>query len=258
MNKQKQREEAKLALLNGSVDDELSVTQQQELNTLLKTSDRARQLHQELKALNGLLGEVPAREPPQYLHKAIVSQVRLPTAEQSRFYTWLSTNWLRTGLALAAGVVLTVGVYEMGSGPISPEDAASMAGTVVENPAAGQGELLDQIHISTALLDGSVELRGQNGLLILNMRLNSDVPTRVAVDFAGRGLEFEGISRMQDHEDAVSVINGSINVASSGDQRYTLKLRRVANTRESVLKPLELDFFANDTLVHAAELNVSK
>ena len=260
MNEQNQVNQRTQDLLNGGIDGELGTAGQEELDLLLAGSDKVRDLNEELKNLTSLLDELPEREPPQYLQSAIERQVRLPVQsnrheeKQGFFGTWFPARWLRTGFALAAGAVLTVGVYEMGSEPITAEDAANLVGTVVKSQAMDQSELLDSIHIFTDTLNGLVELRNKNDLFTLDVQLNSDGPTQVMVDFAGRGLEFEGITRKQDRKDAVSIADGSINVASSGEQRYTLKLRRITEMQGQEIAPLKLEFFSNNTLVHKAEL----
>ena len=251
-------------LLNGGVDGELSAAEQEELLKLLAESGEAREINKELKSLAKLMAEVPECDPPQYLQESIERQIRLPVEdvgpEKTRgfFGTWLSANWLRTGFALAAGVVLTVGVYEMGSEPITDMDASNLVGTVVKTQVTAQGLLLDRINISNDRLNGQVEVREKDGLFTLNVQLKSEGPTEVVVSFAGRGLDFEGITRRQDRNDTVIVEDGSVNVTSSGDQSYTLNLRRNKDTLEQNLTPLELGFYADKVLVREAELNVSR
>lgn len=249
-------------LLNGSIDGELNTAEQGELDRLLADSDKVRGLNEELIELTCLLDDLPEREPPEHLQDAIERLVRLPVRSSSRdgkpgfFGSWLPAYWLRTGFALAAAAVLTVGVYEMGSEPITARDAANIAGTVARNPATVQGELLDSIVIDTDTLNGRVELRNRDDLFTLDVQLNWDGPTEVVVNLAGRGLEFEGITQQQDRKDAVSVVDGSISVVSSGAQQYALNLRRTSEATRA--EPLTLEFFANNMLVHEAELNVSQ
>lgn len=249
-------------LLNGSIDGELNATEQAELERLMASSEHVRDLNEELTAISSLLDQVPEREPPDYLQNVIEKQVRLPVmnngpdGKQGLFGSWLNTNWLRTGFALAAGVVLTVGVYEMGSEPISDQDSASLVGTVVKNPVSKQGELLGTILVETDLLNGVVELRNTDDLFVLDLQLNSAGLSEVAVNFSGRGLVFEDITPEQDHEDTITVADGSVTVASSGEQHFTMRLRRTSEFVEA--RPLELEFFANNKLVHEAELRVSQ
>jgi hypothetical protein len=249
-------------LLNGSIDGELNATEQAELDRLMADSEHVRDLNEELLTISTLLDQVPEREPPEYLQSAIEKQVRLPVADngsdgkQGFFGSWLNANWLRTGFALAAGVVLTVGVYKMGSEPISDQDNANLVGTMVKNPMAKQGELLGTILVETDLLNGVVELRNTDELFILDLQLNSAGISEVAVNFAGRGLVFEDITPEQDHEDSITVADGAITVANSGEQHHTIWLRRTSEFVET--RPLELEFFANNKLVHEAELSVSQ
>jgi hypothetical protein len=259
-----------LDLLNAGIDGELSPSEEAELNVFLAGSKEVRDLNEELIAITSLLDQVPDIEPPQYLQSAIERQVRLPVQsqdaalnspthntqkeKQSFFGAWLTTHWLRTGIALAAGVVLTAGVYQMGSHPISAEDASNMVGTVVKGQAAYQGELLSSIHLNTETLSGRVELRNIDSLYKLDIQMNSGGDSVLVVNFAGRGLEFAGVSPERDFEDAVSVANGSINFSGSGEQHFTLKFRRTSEVPQAT--PLELNFFADNKLVKAAELSI--
>ena len=162
MSKNKIINQHALDLLNGGIDAELGITEQEELARLLAESGEAREINEELKSFAQLMGELPDLEPPEYLQESIESQIRLPAQnkapgdKQGFAGTWLSANWLRTGFALAAGVVLTVGVYEMGSEPITEQDATNLVGTVIKNQVVDQGELLDRIDISNDLLNGFV------------------------------------------------------------------------------------------------------
>lgn len=255
-------EQRTLDLISSGVDGELDTVEQEELARVLTESSEAREFNAELNAIVERIEGIPEVEPPQYLQESIERQIRLSPGSTGRgvrqgfLDTWLSARWLRTGFALAAGVVLTVGVYEIGSGPISEQDSTKIVGTVVKNQAVGQGVLLDRINISNDRLNGLVEAREKDGLFTLDVQIKSDGPTQVVVNFARRGFDFESITQKQDRNDTVVVEGGSVNVSSNGEQRYTLSLRRNTDTLEQKLKPLELSFYADSTLVHEAELNI--
>jgi len=248
-------------LLNGSIDGELSVTEQAELDQLMADSEHLRDLNDELTAINSLLDQVPEREPPDYLQSTIEKQVRLPVSDtgsdskQGSVGNWLNANWLRTGFALAAGVVLTVGVYKMGSEPITDQDSANLVGTVVKKPVSEQGELLGTILVETDQLNSVVELRNIDDVFILDLQLNSAGLSEVTVSLAGSGLVFEDITPGQDNDDTFKVTDESIAVASNGEQHYTMRLRRTSEPAQ--IRPLELEFFNNNKLVHEAKLSVS-
>jgi hypothetical protein len=266
MNKQEhidqpQIDQGILELLYGSIDGELDAAQQGELDSLLAGSKQVRDLDKDLRSFIQILDDVPERKAPEYLQDAIERQIRLPVpgdgfAEKQGFLrSWLPTHWLQTGFALTAGVVLTIGVYEMGSGPMTAEDTANMVGTVVQSPAS-QGELLDSVNINTDGLNGVAELRNQGELFTLDVELTSVASTELVVHLSGKGFAFEGISRKQAAETAVSVGQDTINITSIGTQRYILSLRRIPGTEIS--SPLDLEFFANDALVHETALVTAK
>ncbi len=252
-----------LDLLNRSIDGELSTTEQDELDRHIATSPAVRNLDMELRVVTRMLDELPQVDPPQYLQETIERQVRLPAQSTTGLGkpgvlgSWLNKNWLRTGFALAAGVLLTVSVYEMGSEPITATDNASLTGTIAKRDVSGQqGVLLDRVSLATDRLNGLVELRHKGELLTLDVQLTSDGPSELVVNFAGRGLEFDGVTRLQDPVETVSVVDGVIHFSSPGEQRYTVNLRRISMARQNA--PLVLEFFSNSELVQQAELNISK
>lgn len=247
-------------LVNASIDGEISRTDQDELDRLLISSDSVRNLNSEMREITDILDKLPQAEPPLYLQESIERQVRLPVQGKTDVkgpMRWLSAVWLRTGVALAAGVILTVGIFEMGSEPITDRDASSMAGTMVKGgPSDQRGELLDSIYLNGAKLNGLVEIRNKDDLFTLDVQLSSAGPSEVVVNFAGRGLEFDGVTSMQDPTEDVSVKDGSINLLSRGEQHYTVRLKRTSEALQ--MAPLGLDFFANNELIEQAELALSK
>jgi hypothetical protein len=253
-----------LHLLNSSIDGEISATEQDELDRLLIASPEIRNLNDELRTVTRLLDEVQELDPPEYLQDSIERQVRLPVQGHAGSKKpglwgsgWLSANWLRTGFALAAGLVLTVGVYEMGSEPMSPKDSTSMVGTMANRGSTDQpGTLLDSIKLNTAELNGLVELHNKDDLFTLDLQLNSDEATEVVIHFADRGLEFDGVIGEQAHGDRVSLVNGAVHLASTGEQHYTVRLRRTSAAEK--LTPLDVNFFASNDLILQAELATSK
>jgi len=253
-----------LYLINRCIDGESSSTEKQELDQLLKNSPEVRQLNDELRKVTRLLDEVPTLDPPAYLQDAIERQVRLPAQGHSSSKIpgilkndWLSAKWLGTGFALAAGLVLTVGVYEMGSEPITARDNTNMVGTMAKRgPDDQPGALLDSIQLNTARLNGSLELRNKNDLFTLDLQLRSGEPTEVVIDFAGRGLEFDGVNGKQAHDDSVSIMDGSIRLAGNGDQHYTVTFRRTSEVQH--VSPLDVNFLASSELLLRAELIISE
>jgi len=250
-----------LHLVNSSIDGEISHKEQEELERLLMASPEVRNLNDELRTITRLLDEVTEVEPPEHLQDSIERQVRLPSqvhTDPKSFWgiDWLGGSWLRTGFALAAGAVLTIGVYEMGSEPITARDSTSIVGTMASNGSADQpGALLDSIQLNSVNLNGHVELHGNEELFTLELQLNTDELTDVVIDFAGRGLYFDGVNGRQSRDDSVSIEDGSIHLAGSGELQYTVKLRRASSTQQ--LAPLDVSFFSGDDLILQTELKLT-
>lgn len=252
-----------LDLLNRRIDGELSSAEQDELDLLIATSAVVRDFYEQLCAVTRMLDELPQVEPPRYLQETIERQVRLPSqgtrgpGKPRWLAGGLNTNWLRTGFALAAGVILTVSVYEMGSGPMTATDNARLTGTIAKSDITGQkGVLLDSVSLANEGLNGLVELHRDGDLLTLDIQLTAVGLSELVVNYGGRGLEFDGVTRLQDPVETVSVDDSAIHLASHGEQRYTISLRRITAAQQDA--PLLLDFFANSELIQRAELNISE
>jgi len=267
MNQQNQNDVAPVDqrtqdLINASIDAEISAIEQDELDRLLLGSESVREFYTKLRAVTGLIDDLPVVEPPPYLQGAIERQVLLPVVgiarkETSGLFSWLNSGHLRTGLALAAGVILTISVYEMGSKPVSVDDTRNMTGTMIKHGSPGQqGQVLDSIRLHDGQLNGQVELRNENDLFTVDMQLDSEVPVDVVMDFAGRGLDLESAGNASDLENAVSYGTGKIRLASNGRQHFTVKFRRASGAQPS--GPIALDFYAGDQLVKKAELKISR
>lgn len=248
-------------LLNRNIDGELGATEQRELEELLAGSDLVRNLHDELKTVTRAIEEAPDLEPPAYLQNAIERQIRLPvtntipSSKRKGFGSWLATRWLRTGFAVTLGAVITVGVYQMGSDHITQQDAENMVGTMVQSRGEDQSVLLGSVNLDDDRLSGLVELRRLNDRLTLDVQLQSQLPAEFIVRFGDRGLEFESIGPKQDQQDVVSVTDNSVSITSSGAQNYTLRFRRTSESPPTT--PMAFEFYADNRLIHTAEVSVS-
>lgn len=264
MNVPRTLDQHELDLINGAVDGELNAVEMEQLDKLLAESDAAREYKEELEMLATVIGDLPELESPHYLQESIERQIRLPVEsevagqQQGIFGNWFSAKWLRSGVALAAGVVLTIAVYEMGSGPISEQDANNLVGTVVKNPAPAQTELLDKIFLTDHPVIGFIELHRSDELFTLDMLLSSDEPLEIVIDFGDRGLDFEDLTSVPRRLGAVTLDAGLLSILGEGEQHYTLKLKSDTEKGVHQAAPLELAFFVNDKLVQEAEVSISQ
>lgn len=245
-------------LLNGQIDGELNDAEQQEFAALLADSRELQAVHAELAGLNTCLQQVPEKDPPPHLHNAIISTVRLPTdgsahSKKQGFTTWLSGHWLGPFFALAAGVLLTVGVYE-NSPEINTTDTANMSGTITNTSQAVKGMLLDRAEFGGNTVNGAVALHKSGRDYLLDVQLNSDSPAKFTVAYAANDLQFMGITSPANRVDEVIVDQQLVTVGGDGPQHYTLTLRSSGNSIAAHQLPLKVSLSVNNERPYQAEL----
>lgn len=267
MNDQTKIDQQVLGLLNRAIDGELNESEKGELIHLLTDSTAVCELNAELRAVVDMLDELPVLDPPDHLQNAIISQVRLPLASQVRtekppgdkgfFSTWLASHWWQAGLSVAAGVLLMVGVfqYELVS---LPQDSSNMTGTMVKTPASVKAGLLDSTRFDTEIFSANAELLQEDGFLRLDIQVDSQTTVLVNVDFARGGLEYIGVTGLESQSEDISVVNGSVNITSTGQQHYSLLLRPSVPVTGTIVAQVLLGFYTDDTLVHEASLGGSQ
>lgn len=224
-----------ITLINADIDDELGPQERAELDAVLADSAEARRLQDELRRLAALMDRLPEPEPPADLAARIVGQVQLPAghALSGAQGGWLA-GWLaafqpaQAGLAFAAGLLLTVGFYELSQRGGTAADLSSMVGTMVANPAGVSGRAKDSLSISEPGLAGTVTLSEVGGFLVLNFDLVSEQRTEIVVELAKAGLGFGGIAHATANSSIVTesyeVSGGTLRVVNQGRQVFSVFL----------------------------------
>jgi hypothetical protein len=195
------------------------------------------------------LNAQPRQQPPVGLAARIVEQIRLPardTMGKSRFSLaglLASFQPAPVGLAFAAGLLVTVALYEV-AGPGSQEtDFADMVGTMIADPDAGAGTPENTVTIAQAGIAGSVSLGDMGSYLVMSFDLEAAGGSEVVVDLAEAGLSFGGIAHAaaggSADSESFTVAGGALRVANQGRQRFTVFLRRA---EEQGLNGRSVDF----------------
>ena len=227
-------------LINAELDGEIDAAGKAELETVLESSAEARALRAELARLASLMDELPEQEPPAGLAGRILGRVRLPdTAGGARGSGVSLSGWFasfrpaQAGLAFAAGLLLTVGFYEVARNGKAPAELSSMVGTMVANPAAESGRLRDSWSIAEPGLNGTVTLGEVGRFLVLSFDLESESQTEIVVELAEAGLGFGGIAHASADSSIVNesyqVSGGTLRVVNQGRQVFSVFLPRVAD-----------------------------
>jgi hypothetical protein len=195
----------------------------------------------ELRKLASAMEAMPEQEPPADLARRILQQIKLPARRSvagSRFSLarlLASFRPAQAGLAFAAGLLLTVGVYEATARSGDKVDLSQVVGTILSNPAGTPAQPKDSLSILAPDLSGTVSLSKLGEFMILNFDLESAQGTEILVGLGEAGFGFGGIAHTSAVGTAVDesyeVSGGTLRVVNPGSDPFVVFLRRSgANT----------------------------
>jgi hypothetical protein len=250
-------DEHTIELINTGIDGELAESRKAELDTILENSDEARQLHSELTEFSGILENEEPLDLPDGLHRKIVESISLPAASRNFSFTAIP-GFIRYGLAAAAGLVLTVGIYESqqgGPGSIDMNaDVGSMVGTIMRNDKVEVEETLDTFIFDIEQLSSTIRLQRRDGALALDVLLDSKDPVDITVDFTSDGLQFDAIAQAQGELQSIEFADQAIQVKGQGQHHFAVLLHRDSDLAVSGGAKIELRFASNGEIVKEGTL----
>lgn len=240
--------ERTLELINADVDGELRPEEQPELEAALEASEEARALRAELLKLTNLMDSLPAQQPPAGLKRRILQGIRLPARKTSfSLSTWFgSFQPAPAGLAFAAGLLLTVGFYELSSDRLGSDDAVSMVGTMVAGQGVGPGFMKNDMVLEGDGFSGTISFREGSGIHMLNFDLSSETATEVNVGLENTGFAFGGFAEVQGDSDkvfeSVTMSGGALRVVNQGHQQFAVFLREKGAGKPVQIESITIDF----------------
>lgn len=237
-----------IELINAGMDGELSVPEQRELESALQDSDEAREFQAGLREFSDLLDREASLDLPPGLHGQIVQQIALPAASR-RFRFGDIPGFVRYGMAVAAGLVLTVGLYESQSEPAGERDINSMVGTIMQSDRVNGEETLDVFAFDFDDISSAVSLQRRDGALVLDVVLDSTNPVDITVDFTSDGLQFDAIAQMQSDLNSIEFADQAIQVKGHGRQHFAVMLHRDSDRAVSHEASIKLRYTSNGKLI---------
>jgi hypothetical protein len=232
-------EQRALYLINAELDGELEPGEQAELETILESSAEARTMRAELQKLVSVLDGAPQQTPPADLADRIIAQIRLPARRPAFSVASLFSSFqpAQAGLAFAAGLLLTVGFYEMTAEHRAAGDVSDMVGTMLADPQGRTAALKDSLSIAEPGISGTVSLSGSGGILVLNFELDSADETEIMVSLDESGVGFGGIARSITDSTAggesYEVSGGTLRVVNQGQGSFSVYLLEKAGLKAS-------------------------
>jgi hypothetical protein len=133
------------------------------------------------------------------------------------------------GLAAAAGLLMTVGFYEMTPGPHADTDYSSLVGTLARGEGLQGVVELDYLDIEVPGVEGRVSLSGSDDLRLLRFDVKSTDKAEFRIDLGNSGLSFGGFAQeAEEGTDDFRYSGSSLTVSNAGPQRFTLILKDVS------------------------------
>jgi hypothetical protein len=229
-------EQRVLNLINAEIDGELAPMERAELESALRSSAEARAMQAELRKLASAMEAMPEQEPPADLMRRILGQIKLPPRRSTAVSRFSIAGMLasfrpaQAGLAFAAGLLLTVSVYEATSRSGEKVDLSQVVGTMVANPAGTATQQTDNLSIWAPGLSGTVSLSALGEFMLLNFDLESAQETEILVGLAETGFGFGGIAHTSAAgvavDESYEVSGGTLRVVNPGSHPFVVFLRR--------------------------------
>ncbi len=225
-------EERTINLINADLDGELEASEREELKAILESSAEARTMRAELLRLSNLLDSLPEQSPPPGLANQILQQLAPPLSASRSFFSDLFASFqpATAGMAFAAGLLLTVGFYELSSDGQPSGNTASMVGTMVAGGQGNPGLLKNDLLLRGDGFTGTVSLTKIAGIYALSFDLRSDGPTEIEVGLDHTGLSYGGFAETPSEADqafeSLAISGGTLRVVNQGRQQFTVFLRK--------------------------------
>ena len=223
-------------LIQADVDGELGPEQRAEVTQALEQSEEARVYHSEMLRVARLMTETPEQDPPWGLRQRILDSIELPA---------MSAGWFRPasyGMAMAAGVVLAVGVLSIA--PMGNKELGSLVGTMVSNgqdiPRGAEAGL----DINHPEIKGQVWLKNLDEAWVVEFDLESKGAVDVTIDLNNTGMRFGGYADQAGYtgEEQLQVSGGEVRVVNQGTRHFVLFLRSIP---EQQVSPQEIRIAMN-------------
>ncbi len=226
-----------MELINADIDGELGLQEQKELQAVLDSSPEAVTFRRELLELNSAFRNMPELDPPPALARNILDRVQLQ-ARRKPFDLpgfFARYNPVAGGLAFAAGLLVTVVIYETGSRELTQQDTVSMVGAMVASDqikAPGQG---DRLLFDLDGLSGTVALNVSENGQALEFDLDSSQLIEIELDLAKAGLMVIGFAQDDRGDgsfiDSLELLGGTMRVVNQGKHHFVIFLRQSPDSK---------------------------
>lgn len=251
-------------LLSAEADNELTTAERTELESLIDSSDEARQLADEVRRMDNFLDKQPAVEPPHGLRDDIMQ--RIPITNQSPAATgeggaggWLrNLGWqpvLRYAASTAFGALLVIAVYESQPDFGPNPDIEQLVGTMAPGTLIADKVVIDRFSFDDGDVSSTARLEKRGKAVVLDVSIKADKAIDLLIDFGSTNLQFEAVAQANTEFDAMEFANRVLLVKGRGARRFSVLLRSsfddIAPTGEPMIR---LEYSSGGSLLQAGAL----
>lgn len=255
-------DERMMQLISAAADGELTADEQAELERLLERSTEAREFAADLEQMDAILRDAPAPEMPGSLHARIMDSIDLPeTSPQPSGRTRLRLpdvgTLFRYGLATAAGIVLTVSLYESQQLFTGTPDFSQLVGTMAPDRVVAEADIVDLYDFRAEGFASLVQLQRRDGKLYLDIQVEADQPLDIAVNISPAGIWPGALAQLDDSFESIAIADSVLRARASGKRRLTVLLSRVGDTALKGQAKIDLEFSSNGRLLEHGSLQAT-
>ncbi len=244
-----------IELINREIDGANSDKEGAKLREHLAKNPEAQQLYEELATVSNVLKKVTIIEPSPNLRKTILNSLpsgKYAAREKRKLFipqmgALFGVYKLRYAYALVAGIVIGSVAYSIFDAQRStPSDFSTLYGTMLSHQYALSFETAYYEQVILDELDGTLEIKYAEGVVVAELDLQSQQETEIVLEFDENDLGFLGFGQFQGSKFSVSVDKNNVRLRNMGENRavfmFTDKTRSIS--------PLNVKIFAAGALVY--------
>jgi hypothetical protein len=243
-------------LIQADIDSEIDDAGKTELENFLAESEEGRAVYEELDTLCRSLDSMPSIDPPQHLRHVLLNQAPIkapPQPEPGFLQRIFSGPALGYVGVFGAGVALTLALVD--SNQISQgafDEVTGLVGTIADTKFSAPEH--GSISIDESEVAGTVTLRSQGPLLIVDFDLSARQPVEIVAGYSDKSIWFNGFAQLESTGTSIAAESGAVILKMDGTRRYAVFLNNPG------LRPAKIDlqFTADDQVIHEAQLSFSE
>lgn len=210
-------------LIQADVDGELGSENRAELEAALAASEEARKLRDDLGRVAHLMSTAPAPDLPWGFHRRLLDAIMLPKRPRLSLFASIWTGPASYGLAVAAGVLIAVGISRFA--PQGQENMEDLVGTMVVQGDDLPGAPSSVLQIDVPAVSGRVQLKQMDQAWVLEFDLESREAVELDVELGEGGLTFGGFATQDSAVENFAVSGGNVRLMNQGNHGFVLFLR---------------------------------